>query len=62
MKRTRNLGLAALVLAALPASAQTAKIGGDLQLWYTQMTDSNLRWRSQGLPVEPQGYYLAGRN
>ncbi|WP_026854000.1 porin [Geothrix fermentans] len=53
MKRTRNLGLAALALAALPASAQTAKIGGDIQLWYTQMTDSNLRRNS----AAPGGYY-----
>ncbi|HEY6009349.1 MAG TPA: porin, partial [Geobacteraceae bacterium] len=53
MKRTRNLGLAALTLAALPASAQTAKIGGDIQLWYTQMTDSNLRYNS----AAPGGYY-----
>ncbi len=53
MKRTRNLGLAVLALAALPASAQTAKIGGDIQLWYTQMMDSNLRYNS----AAPGGYY-----
>src|SRR5512133_941282 len=53
MKRTCNLGLAALALAALPASAQTVKIGGDIQLWYTQMLDSNLRYNS----AAPGGYY-----
>ncbi|WP_243383683.1 porin [Geothrix alkalitolerans] len=53
MKRTRTLSLAALALAALPASAQTAKIGGDIQLWYTQMMDSNLRYNS----AAPGGYY-----
>ncbi|WP_243302044.1 porin [Geothrix oryzisoli] len=53
MKRTRNLGLAAFLLAALPASAQTVKIGGDIQLWYTQMLDSNLRTNSSA----PGGYY-----
>lgn len=51
MKRIPTLGLAAL--AALPLSAQTAKIGGDLQLWYTQMMDSNLRYNSSA----PGGYY-----
>ncbi|WP_243314848.1 porin [Geothrix paludis] len=53
MKRTRTLSLAALALATLPVSAQTAKIGGDIQLWYTQMTDSNLRYNS----AAPGGYY-----
>jgi len=53
MKRTRNLGLAALTFAALPTSAQTVKIGGDIQLWYTQMLDSNLRTNS----AAPGGYY-----
>jgi hypothetical protein len=53
MKRTCNLGLAAFLLAALPASAQTVKIGGDIQLWYTQMLDSNLRYNS----AAPGGYY-----
>ncbi|HEY3270801.1 MAG TPA: porin [Geothrix sp.] len=53
MKRARNLGLAALTFAALPASAQTVKIGGDIQLWYTQMLDSNLRYNS----AAPGGYY-----
>ena len=49
MKRTPLLPLVALLAAgALPAAAQdaTPKISGLLQVWYTQMMDSNLRLNS----------------
>jgi len=37
-------GLAALALVATaPASAQSVKVGGDIQIWYNQVLDSNLR-------------------
>ena len=45
MKRT-PLAALALVLSALPASAQAPKISGLVQIWYTQMMDSNLRLNS----------------
>lgn len=45
MKRTPLAGLA-LALAALPAAAQAPKIGGLVQVWYTQMMDHNLRLNS----------------
>nr|WP_320132514.1 porin [uncultured Holophaga sp.] len=35
-------GLAALMV-ALPAAAQSVKVGGDVQIWYNQVLDSNLR-------------------
>jgi phosphate-selective porin len=54
MKLIRNLGAAALALIALPLSAQTtAKLSGDLQFWFTQLGDSNLRMNS----AVPGGYY-----
>lgn len=53
MKLAPTLGLLALAIASLPVSAQAAKISGDLQLWYTQMLDSNLRYNS----AAPGGYY-----
>ena len=54
MNLTRNLGIGAiLVLGLLPATAQTVKIGGDVQLWYTQMLDNNLRLNS----AAGKGYY-----
>ncbi|MFN8010937.1 MAG: porin [Holophagaceae bacterium] len=50
----RTLGLAALaVIAAAPASAQAPKISGLLQVWYSQMLDSNLRLNAK----EPGGYF-----
>lgn len=50
----RTLGLAALaVIAAVPASAQAPKISGLLQVWYSQMLDSNLRLNAK----EPGGYF-----
>ncbi len=46
--------IAALLAAPLALSAQPApKIGGLVQVWYTQMTDSNLRNNS----AAPMGYY-----
>ena len=48
MTLSRNLGIGAILAAGLlPASAQSVKIGGDVQLWYTQMLDSNLRLNSK---------------
>ncbi len=45
MKRTTLLGLGTLLLAAgaTPAMAQAPKISGLVQVWYSQMLDSNLR-------------------
>jgi len=47
MKRTSTFGVAAL-LAVAPAFAQTptVAVGGLVQIWYTQMTDNNLRLNS----------------
>ncbi len=43
-KRLRLFTGIALVLAAVStAQAQDVKVGGDVQVWYTQMLDSNLR-------------------
>lgn len=55
MKTLNRTGLAAALLAApLALSAQTApKLGGLVQVWYTQMMDSNLRNNS----AAPMGYY-----
>jgi len=55
MKLTNRLSLmAALVAIPMGLSAQTPpKIGGLIQVWYTQMTDSNLRNNS----AAPMGYY-----
>ena len=55
MKTSNRLSLiAALLVAPLALSAQTApKIGGLVQVWYTQMMDSNLRSHS----AAPMGYY-----
>ncbi len=53
MKRTCTLGAAALmILGARPVLAQ-ANISGSVQLWYTQMTDNNLRRNS----AAPGGYF-----
>ena len=46
MTMLRTISLAGLALIAFPLSAQTVKLGGDIQLWYTQLTDSNLRMNS----------------
>lgn len=54
MNRTTILGTAALLAAGLlPSYGQTVKIGGDVQLWYTQMLDNNLRLNPKG----GRGYY-----
>ena len=54
MKLSTMLGMAGLTLAAsLPAAAQTPKVGGLVQVWYTQMQDNNLRINS----AAPGGYY-----
>jgi phosphate-selective porin len=58
MQLIRNLGPVALALLALPLSAQaTIKFGGDVQLWYTQSADTNLRWNSSATPGLSSGYY-----
>lgn len=55
MKKALALtGLAALMVAA-PASAQSAKISGLAQVWYTQMQDSELRTASE--MSSPYKYY-----
>jgi hypothetical protein len=47
MFNLRNTSIVSLLLiAGLPASAQTPKISGLVQVWYTQMLDSNLRLNS----------------
>jgi hypothetical protein len=54
MNLTRNLGLGAILAAGLlPATAQSVKISGDAQLWFTQMLDNNLRLNSKA----GKGYY-----
>jgi len=54
MNRTSILGAAAILAAGLlPAYGQTVKLGGDVQLWYTQMLDNNLRLNPKG----GRGYY-----
>ena len=54
MNRSTLLGTAALLAAGLlPSYGQTVKIGGDAQLWYTQMLDHNLRLNPKG----GRGYY-----
>lgn len=54
MKRTSTLGIAALLLAASgTAHAQAPKLSGLVQVWYTQMLDSNLRLNAK----EPGGYF-----
>jgi len=54
MKRTSTLGMAALLLAASgTAHAQAPKISGLLQVWYSQMTDNNLRLNAK----EPGNYF-----
>ncbi len=54
MNLTRNLGIGAiLALGLVPATAQSVKISGDVQLWYTQMLDNNLRLNSKA----GKGYY-----
>lgn len=56
MTRTSRIGLAALALAAgLPALAQAPKLSGDIQFWYTQMMNGNLRTNSAS--VTPNKYY-----
>ena len=46
MINLRSAATLALVLAALPAAAQAPTVGGLIQVWYTQMMDSNLRVNS----------------
>ncbi len=46
MKPSQSLGLVAVLLASLPLSAQTPKVSGLVQVWYTQMLDNNLRLNS----------------
>lgn len=48
MKRSALLPLVALLAAATPAVAQTPKISGLVQIWYTQMLSDNLRLDSAG--------------
>ncbi|HJW09600.1 MAG TPA: porin, partial [Holophagaceae bacterium] len=43
MKRSTLLPLVALLAAAAPAMAQTPKVSGLVQVWYTQMLNDNLR-------------------
>jgi len=54
MKRS-FLPLLALAIAATPAMAQAPKISGLVQVWYTQMMDTNLRTNSAS--VAPNKYY-----
>lgn len=54
MKRS-FLPLLALAIAATPAMAQAPKISGLVQVWYTQMLDSNLRLNSAS--TAPNKYY-----
>lgn len=52
----RLLAGSALALAALtPAAAQAPKLGGLVQVWYTQMLDNNLRLNSAS--TAPNKYY-----
>lgn len=44
-----------LATGLLPAGAQTVKFGGEVQHWYTQMLDSDLRHISSS--VAPNAYY-----
>lgn len=53
MNRSRNLALAAVLIAGLPLSAQSVKVSGLVQVWYTQMLDTNLRLNA----AAPGGYY-----
>jgi hypothetical protein len=46
MINLKSVATLALVLAALPAAAQAPTVGGLVQVWYTQMMDSNLRVNS----------------
>jgi len=56
MKKVLALtGFAALALVAAPASAQSVKVGGDIQVWYNQVLDSNLRTNSE--LSSPYKYY-----
>ncbi|MBI4911154.1 MAG: hypothetical protein HY823_00305 [Acidobacteria bacterium] len=54
MPLPKTLGTAVMLAAGLaPLTAQSVKLGGDVQLWYTQMLDSNLRLDGKG----GRGYY-----
>ncbi len=56
MKRSTLFSLATLLLAGgTSASAQVPKINGLVQVWYSQMLDSNLRANSYS--VAPNSYY-----
>ena len=56
MKHVSLLGAAILLVAGtMPALAQAPTVSGDIQIWYTQMMDSNLR--SNSASVTPNKYY-----
>ncbi len=56
MKSISKLGAAILLIAgAAPAFAQAPTLSGDLQVWYTQMMNNNLRLGSTG--ITPNKYY-----
>jgi len=58
MHISKKMSALALALAAgLPASAQAPKISGLVQVWYTQMTDSNLRQNSNTGPYDIRGEF-----
>ncbi len=57
MKPFRTLGAVALVLAASHLTAQTVKLGGDVQFWYTQLLDTKPRLNSSVTPGNSAGYY-----
>jgi len=57
MKPFRALGVLTLALAAPHLSAQTVKVGGDVQFWYTQLADNKLRLNSSVTPGNSAGYY-----
>jgi hypothetical protein len=46
MKRLTSLAPLAFLIASIPLTAQTPTVGGLVQVWYTQMMDSNLRQNS----------------
>ncbi|MDR0498301.1 MAG: OprO/OprP family phosphate-selective porin [Holophagales bacterium] len=58
MFNLKNTSLVSLLLVAgLPAAAQTPKITGLVQVWYTQMMDNNLRLNSNTGPYDIRGEF-----